>query len=232
MMESGARTKEEEIENFLKLQKFFDLLPKCEFQEDIRKKLVDLQKPAIPTINISQKAVIRVTDDPLEIFLAGSVKDSCQSLYSIPQFNRGVLGYVQNGYNLMIRIDDEQGNLLARALFKLPINDQKEPVLFLEASYFGSSCSQEYENSCREAMVEFAREVAKEKMHTNLFAVKGNYDRQEGDPLNELLYFLECNSPCEYSDAAYGVQLGAYTIGTRENNGGLPPLVSLNSNPP
>lgn len=231
LLEVGL-TKEEQIQILKKIQTIFKDFPDFEFKNDLKTKIADLQKPA--SLNpVMKNALIRITDDPLELFLAGtSVKESCQRPNGYPNLNIGLLGYVKNGYNLMIRIDDERGNLLASALLKIPLNQNNKGVLFLENVYFGVSCPVEYEKSCKEAIREMAREAAKEKMEMDLIATKGVYHPQESNRFNEPVHYLECSSPCEYSDAAFGLELGAYTIcRTKKSPNGInvPTLVFFTS---
>lgn len=78
---------------------------------------------------------IILTDDPFDLLLSGTeIQGSCQDINGDPKLNKGLLGYIMNGQNLLIAAVDQSGKIQARALLRLLWNGER-PVLLLEPRY-------------------------------------------------------------------------------------------------
>lgn len=141
------------------------------------------------------------TDDPEDLLLCGvEVVGSCQSINGAAYFNKCLLGYLLDGKNRMIAIKDENGKLVARAIFRL-LWDEKEktPVLFLERIYQAVGAPSH------------ANEALK-RMALKRSEALGIPLASKDNPYHNDLESLGSKAPFEYVDAEGGVTNGKYTI--------------------
>jgi hypothetical protein len=99
------------------------------------------------------------SDDPFDLFLAGTyVDDSCLHIFTgEPKKLVCLMGLVHDGKNRILLIKDRTGRVIKRAIFRLLIDEKKQPVLFLERPYPRRDDNKENENLLIEAAKERAR---------------------------------------------------------------------------
>lgn len=73
------------------------------------------------------------TDDPIDLLLCGTDIMTCQNIKS-GQFNQGLLGYLLNGRCRMIAVK-EKDEIIGRVIIKLLIDQNQQPVFFVEQMY-------------------------------------------------------------------------------------------------
>ncbi len=114
-----------------------------------------------------------------------------------------------------------RANLLPVALLKLPQKEEdKDCALYLERYYHGIGCPQAYEQACKQAIVDIAREAA-DRMKSDLLSKEGQYPAINESPYSGSdLSFLGADITCEYSDANRGIQPECrYTIARLDREG-------------
>jgi len=74
------------------------------------------------------------TDDPQDLLLCGTEIPTCQSIHPDNAPAR-ILAYLGNGQNRLLAVKDKKGRILARAIFRLMLDEKNKPVLFLERQY-------------------------------------------------------------------------------------------------
>ena len=115
------------------LQAIKSLVPvNTEFYNNVNDAIKFLTTPIVEPTKIQ----VLETDDPNHILLMGTeVLNSCQSIYGSPALNKCLLGYFLDGKHRLCLVCDQKGNILARSVLRLLINDQNQPVLYLEKVY-------------------------------------------------------------------------------------------------
>ncbi|MBP9841348.1 MAG: hypothetical protein KBC64_02850 [Simkaniaceae bacterium] len=77
-----------------------------------------------------------MTDEWQDLLLSGTeVEGSCQKLEGLPQVNQCLMNTLLDGKIKLIALKNSKGNLVARALIKLLLTEEKTPALFLEKEY-------------------------------------------------------------------------------------------------
>ena len=140
---------------------------------------------------IGETLTITDSEDPFNLLLCGTeVQGSCLGAKGDANSNKGLLAYLVDGKNRLIVIKDDSGRMIARAVLRILICDDK-PVLFLERSY-----PPELLEFQQEAIEELAKEKAK-LLGIPLFKTaleKGNV----------VLKSIGSPAPYEYTDAGEG----------------------------
>jgi hypothetical protein len=76
------------------------------------------------------------TDEPNRLLLCGTdFLGSCQGVNEDPYLNRGLLGYLMNGQTRLLAVVNRKGLIVARCMIRLLMDEQKNPVLFMEKLY-------------------------------------------------------------------------------------------------
>ncbi len=142
------------------------------------------------------------SDDWQDLFLCGTeVMGSCQRIDGDSSLNRCLLAYCLDGKNRLLAVKDSSGRILARCLFRLLWDKDKDrPVLFQDRIY-PAPCLAEHQK----ALDDLALEVASE-MGCSLATCNGG----EG---SVRLESYGSPAPYEYEDAAGGVRVrGVFII--------------------
>lgn len=146
------------------------------------------------------------SDEYMDLILCGyEVYGSCQAINGDPDKNRGLLGYLLNGWNRVIKVSSGKNDpMVARCKLQI-LWDGEQPVLLREAFYSKGPIKKEHKDAINA--------LAKKKAHAlgiPLVAQDG-----EGEPYGKPLYALGGPSPFEYSDAAGGGSVrdnGIYSV--------------------
>jgi hypothetical protein len=176
-----------ELEEVLKSPEYVGL----EFASDIKAQMALLMKRP----SSAKKITLVDSDDWQDLFLCGTeVLGSCQRVDGHPQLNKCLLGYVLDGKIRILAIKNEEGKTLSRAIFKLLLDKENRPVLFLERIYPEESS----------LIREFAQDRAS-ALRLPLY---------EHGQTGELLHSKGNAAPFEYEDAKGnpGVKNGPYTL--------------------
>ncbi|MBS0635587.1 MAG: hypothetical protein JSR37_09010 [Verrucomicrobia bacterium] len=98
--------------------------------------LKDLQEELKVVSQLVEAPKVFDSDDPYDLLLSGTeVYGSCQAVSGDPHLNRGLLGYLLNGWNRVLKVSTEQnGPFIARCKLQL-LWDGEKPVLFMEKIY-------------------------------------------------------------------------------------------------
>jgi hypothetical protein len=177
-----------ELQEVLKREEYVGL----EFINDIRTQIALLTKGA----GSSKKIELVDSDDWQDLFFCGTeVLGSCQRVDGGAGLNKCLLGYVLDGKIRILAIKNENGGVMARAIFKLLLDKENRPVLFLERIYPGANREE----------VRLIREFAQDRaLKLGLLL----YEHGRGEALHS-----ERNAaPFEYEDAGLGVTSGCYTL--------------------
>ena len=116
------------------IKSLLKLIPEgLEFERDVNDILAFLD----PSQSSSSKAVsIEDTDAWEDLFLIGTeVKNSCQRINGDPHLNKALLAYLNDGKNKAIIVRDDEGKILARVFLRILLDDNNQPVLFMERLY-------------------------------------------------------------------------------------------------
>jgi hypothetical protein len=117
------------------------------------------------------------------------VKLALKAVDGDPKLNKGLLGYLMNGQTRLLAVVDKKGLIVARCMIRLLMDEQKNPVLFMEKLYGDANY--------KESIEEFARAKAKDM---GLPLMTGSIMNS-----NMRLKSLGGLAPYEYSDGAAGV---------------------------
>lgn len=156
---------------------------------------------------LSEVFTIVDTDEFDVVFNIGKVDgESCQRWNGTPHLCCGLLGTLMHGQTRILAVIDQEGKIHSRALLRILLNAQNEPVLFLEPVY-----PQLAPRSHVNALLTIAKEKAAKlgiDLTVNLWAENKNLKayptsvHSEGGP-----------APSEYCDAMAGLQPeGKFTI--------------------
>ena len=120
---------------------------------------------------VHKNLTISISDNYRDLLMCGTdVQGSCQSINGNPDVNKCLLAYLMDGKNRLIAIKDASGKITARAIIRLLIDKENEPVLMLEGIY-PSAVPEEH----LKELYRFAAEQAK-RLRLSLFAEGGNTD--------------------------------------------------------
>lgn len=151
---------------------------------------------------------IELSSDPIDIMLCGTEVDgSYQRVTGNGRTNRGLLGYLLDGKNMVAVVKDTEGKIVSRSLVRLMWNDvTSEPVLLLSRIY-GIKAFEK-------AFVKLAK-IKAEAMQIPLVSVEVGNPTEYPKPYPDLLQGKGGPAPSEYVDEANGIaENGVYT--TRE----------------
>jgi len=123
---SVQKNKLEEIKTLLSSAPF----NRPEFLNDVNGLLNPVRK------NSGTNLFVVDSDDPIDLLLAGTeVAGSCQNVAGSHELNRGLLGYLMNGWNRILKVSTSaDGPIQARCMLRL-LWDGEQPVLFQERFY-------------------------------------------------------------------------------------------------
>lgn len=129
----GSKDKESQILNLREIRKELVKLDSCPFKEDVEEQLDLLSKEASTLL---EEVEVVDTDDYLDLLLCGTeVAGSCQNVNGSAGSNKGLLGYILDGKNRLIAVKNKEGKILARAKVSVLLDDEHNPVLYLEKLY-------------------------------------------------------------------------------------------------
>jgi hypothetical protein len=178
-----------ELKEILKSEEYLRL----EFSNDIKAQIALLTKDT----GAAKKIELVDSDDWEDLFLCGTeVLGSCQRIDGDPEFNSCLMGYVLDGKIRILGIKNKEGRILARSIFKLLLDKENRPVLFLEPTYPNPVGSE----------AKLIREFAQDR------ALKLGLPIYEHDNEGEPLHSEGNPAPFEYEDGGIGVTNGSYTI--------------------
>lgn len=105
-----------------------------EFANDIKGLHSGLVKQLESQANYNGFTIVD-TDDYQDLFLSGTEVDgSCQRVNG-EAMNKCLLAYVFDGKNRLLAVKDMSGRIIARMIFRILLDDDNNPVLFLEKVY-------------------------------------------------------------------------------------------------
>ena len=189
------------------LQKLIKLLQKgSQFESDIDD-IVEYITPSDP----SKLKYLSIEDSDYweDLLLMGTeVKSSCQKVDGDPSFNIGLVATLIDGKNRLVIVRDCEGKIAARVILRIMLDNNNEPVLFMERLYI------RYNDPRLEKFVLRGCIKKAKMMNVSLFAGAewlGNIENKTPYPL--VLTTLNGPASYEYSDAAGGMQKnGNYSI--------------------
>ncbi len=183
------------------LRRLQDLLSKTsyEFLIDIKGFLESLQPNPHP---ISVGLFATQTDDPYILFNCGKdVYTSCQRWDGDYKLCCGLLGYLQHGQTQLLANIDREGKIASRAILRMLLDEDNNPVLFLEKFYPNNASKAEIA-----ALVHLA-EAKQAQMQIPLTTTAPNWpNKQSSRAYPKGLRSLGGPAPAEYCDAAVGNQ--------------------------
>jgi hypothetical protein len=166
-----------------------------EFKNDIRAAIQQLEG----TQNFAKTYLVD-SDDAEDLLLCGTeVTGSCQRVDGDPSLNKCLMGYALDGKVRLLAVKNTHDTIIARAILKILINDQNQPVLFFERVYG--------DPSYKVALEAFAAKKA-HNMRVPLF--------EEG--YGHVLRSFGNVAPFEYEDGGVGVSNGQYKINGKRKN--------------
>jgi hypothetical protein len=148
--------------------------------------------------------IITDTDDGCDALESGTeIKGgSCQGVGQDARLNRGLLSFILDGKNRMIAIKKPSGVIETRAFIRLLLDENKQPVLFLERIY-PMFCLEEHQK----AIIKMAKKRAA-ALGVPLLSV----EVQTGEPYPHPIKSLGSNVPYDYVDANSMGLKKTYTI--------------------
>lgn len=164
-----------------------------QFKTDITVQIERSEKP----FRAPYKVKVFDSTDWQDLFLSGTeVLGSCQNVNCFPT-NAALMGYVLDGKIRLVKIEDENGKVIARAIVKLLLNEDNKPILFLERIYGSDN------NQVKTMINDFVKMKA-----TELGCPVYEYSQ-----LTDVTLHSEGNpAPFEYEDAGLGITNGVYRI--------------------
>ena len=169
-----------------------------EFQNDVKVKLKQLLAPQ----SAEKAAFITDSDDWQDLFLCGTeVSGSCQRVDGSPDFTKCLMGYVMDGKVRIIKVADQEGKIISRAILKLVLDNKDKPALLLERVYPEDSPT-------------YAKLISIFAFHK---AESLDLSVYEYAPESKITLHSDGNyAPYEYEDAGEGVTKGDYKIPVTE----------------
>ncbi len=187
--ENDTKKVKETIAILSRLVKSVEGIEQPAFLNDLRGQIKSLQETPIA----KEGLMVFDSDDPYDLLLSGTeVYGSCQALDGDPSLNRGILGYLMNGWNRVLKVSTGKDDpFLARCKLQL-LWDGEKAVLFRERFYFRGPISEQHQVALNALAWQKANELG-----VPLLCEDG-----EGPEYGRTLYALGGPAPCEYSDAA------------------------------
>lgn len=157
----------------------------------------NLIKPDRKTDPSANELMVIDSSDPIDLLLCGTeISNSCQSVASNPNHNKGLLAYLMDGKIRLIAIKDIHNRTLFRCILRI-LWDGEKPVLHCECVYpQNGTTPKEYEN----ALFEMASRKASQTGLEIIFYAKPD------QPSSKKLFAMGNNIPWEYCDSAHGVK--------------------------
>ncbi|MBP9728599.1 MAG: hypothetical protein KBD23_00450 [Gammaproteobacteria bacterium] len=145
------------------------------------------------------------TDHPWALFMAGTdVEGSCQAVDGDPSLNQCLMAYVMDPKNRMLAIQDNEGVTIARCILRLLVDDEDQPVLFIEEIYPDNSRS-DFKASLQQMAIQRAQDL-----DLPLLSLEST---PESYAYPSPVHSRYSPAPTEYVDALYGDQEdGEFTI--------------------
>ncbi len=201
-VESDNKSVKEIVAILSRLLKSVKGINQLAFINDLEGQIKTLQESPV----VEEGLKVFDSDDPYDLLLSGTeVYGSCQAVDGDPKLNRGILGYLLNGWNRVLKVSTgKDDSFLARCKLQL-LWDGEQPVLFRERFYSKGALSEQH----KAALNELAKQKAKE-LGVPLLCKDG-----EGEFYDKTLHARGGPAPYEYSDGAGPAQLwfeGKYTI--------------------
>jgi hypothetical protein len=185
------------------LQRLPTLLPEiCEFRNDIG---VPIRFLTTPKKDFSLYS-LEISDSYEDLLLSGTeVLGSCQRVNGDSNYNRCLLAYIVDGKNQLIILKKPNGDIEARAIFRILLDQNKQPALYMEKVY--GSVDPQVKNALKAMAKKRARELG-----LRLYSGTGM-----GPEMT--LESLGSPAPYEYVDATHlGVQEnGIFSFKARED---------------
>lgn len=115
-------------------------------------------KKWILEINKDKEEEVRVTDDPVDLFLIGTEVDgSCQRVGADISYNKCLMAYVMDGKNKAVVISKDN-RIIARSIIRLLLDYEKnEVVMVMEKMYKRNGISEDYVDKLKKRCVEYAK---------------------------------------------------------------------------
>jgi len=138
------------------------------------------------------------TDHPWALFMAGTdVEGSCQAVDGDPSLNQCLMGYVMDPKNRLLAIQNPEDLTMARCILRLLVDDQNNPVLFMEEIY-----PDNVRSDFKDALKQMALHRA-QALDLPLLALEST---PESYAYGQDVHSLYSPAPTEYVDALYGDQ--------------------------
>lgn len=161
-------------------------------------------------ISRSELNITDHVDLETNVFIGEKPVESCQH-YDGSDLNYGLLSYISDPAIKIGQIWDENGNIIARSIFRLMEDENQNPRLFMERVY-----STNTHPKVKEAMIKFGIQKAK-SMGINIHTQDEEYKELTGERLSGedkiILHSKGSRSPFTYTDAGGGkVPNGIFNI--------------------
>ncbi len=138
------------------------------------------------------------TDHPWALFMAGTdVEGSCQAVDGDPSLNQCLMGYVMDPKNRLLAIQNPEDLTMARCILRLLVDDQNNPVLFMEEIY-----PDNVRSDFKDALKQMALHRA-QALDLPLLALEST---PESYAYGQDVHSRYSPAPTEYVDALYGDQ--------------------------
>ncbi len=181
------------FEQKAELKMMFEYLGKCEGIHELKNDIKNDLKSYDKVTHNYDGWTVEDSDDPESLFTCGNVGGSCQRIDGDANLNKHLLGYVLDGKNRLICVKDQQGNLIARRIFRVLWDaEKKTSVLFMEPVYPSTALP-----NVRQNMFNMAKARAASLNLTLTWAKE-----PDGETYNGNLESLSSRAPYEYADAA------------------------------
>ncbi|MEW9700183.1 hypothetical protein [Paenibacillus sp. SI8] len=158
------------------------------------------------------------TDAPSDMLLLGTDISTCQNIYT-GSFNECLLSYLIDGKNRAIVIkksDPEKANkdkqIIARALFKILLDDNENVILYLEKPYVSNQIDQ---NEAEYMLLEMAKMRAADisnYLDVKLLIPGNTYANTDGAKYPNNVHSLGGPAPLDYNDTELSSGPSSYTI--------------------
>ena len=151
---------------------------------------------------------IEDTDECEDLFLCGTEISTCQHIQGNAKLNQCLLAYILDGKNRLIAFKNQFGKIIARAIFKMCLDEEDKPILFLEKIY----PEKQLDNFIVNTIIDFSVERAK-KMELPLLMQYTGEDKTK-IKYNGAIHSNNTITPYEYSDAVINnITNGEFVIG-------------------
>lgn len=145
------------------------------------------------------------TDHPWALFMAGTdVEGSCQAVDGDPSLNQCLMGYVMDPKNRLLAIQNPEDLTIARCILRLLVDDQDNPVLFMEEIY---------PDNVRSDFKDALKQMALHRAQALGLPLLSLESTPESYAYHSPVHSRYSPAPTEYVDALYGDQEdGEFTI--------------------